>query len=131
MPLCWSHAEYVSLVRSRHDGVCFDRVEAAFQRYVANPVPSRYEIWSLRHRLRRMTGGKILRIVLPSEAIVVWSTDNWTHTNTAETVHQTDFGLWFADFPSSHWSDGSVFEFTCFWKTDQRWQGHNWQVKAI
>src|SRR5881397_685859 len=32
MPLCWSHAEYISLVRSRHDGVCFDRVEPAFQR---------------------------------------------------------------------------------------------------
>jgi len=30
MPLCWSHAEYVSLVRSRHDGVCFDRVEPRF-----------------------------------------------------------------------------------------------------
>ena len=29
MPLCWSHAEYISLVRSRHDGVCFDRVEPA------------------------------------------------------------------------------------------------------
>ncbi len=39
MPLCWSHAEYISLVRSRHDGVCFDRVEPAFQRYVVNPVP--------------------------------------------------------------------------------------------
>ena len=38
MPLCWSHAEYVSLVRSAHDGVCFDRVEPAFQRYVVNPV---------------------------------------------------------------------------------------------
>ncbi|HUC83647.1 MAG TPA: glycoside hydrolase family 15 protein, partial [Candidatus Acidoferrales bacterium] len=34
MPLCWSHAEYISLVRSRRDGVCFDRVEPAFQRYV-------------------------------------------------------------------------------------------------
>jgi glucoamylase len=39
MPLCWSHAEYICLVRSRHDGVCFDRVEPAFQRYVVNPVP--------------------------------------------------------------------------------------------
>jgi glucoamylase len=33
MPLCWSHAEYVSLVRSAHDGICFDRVEPAFQRW--------------------------------------------------------------------------------------------------
>jgi glucoamylase len=57
MPLCWSHAEYVSLVRSHHDGVCFDRVEPAFQRYVVNPVESRYEIWSLRHPLRRMSHG--------------------------------------------------------------------------
>src|SRR5205814_7907169 len=52
MPLCWSHAEYVALVRSRHDGVCFDRVEAAFQRYVLNPLPSRYEIWSLRYSIQ-------------------------------------------------------------------------------
>ena len=39
MPLCWSHAEYISLVRSRHDGVCFDRVEPAFRRYVVEPGP--------------------------------------------------------------------------------------------
>src|SRR5258708_26631859 len=77
MPLCWSHAEYVSLVRSRHDGVCFDRVEPAFQRYVATPVRSRHEIWSLRHPLRRVSRGKILRIILAAEATVVWSTDDW------------------------------------------------------
>src|SRR5881296_3799899 len=64
MPLCWSHAEYISLVRSRHNGVCFDRVEPAFQRYVVNPVQSRHEIWNLRHPLRRMARGKILRIIL-------------------------------------------------------------------
>src|SRR6266487_3767152 len=64
MPLCWSHAEYVSLVRSRHDGVCFDRVEPAYQRYVVNPVGNRYEIWSLRHPLRRISRSKILRIIL-------------------------------------------------------------------
>jgi len=77
MPLCWSHAEYVSLVRSRHDGVCFDRVEPAFQRYVVNPVASRHEIWSVRHPLRRMARGKILRIILAGEATIRWSTDDW------------------------------------------------------
>jgi len=75
MPLCWSHAEYISLVRSRHDGVSFDRVEPAFQRYVVNPVQSRHEIWSLRHPLRRMARGKILRIILAAEATITWSTD--------------------------------------------------------
>ena len=53
MPLCWSHAEYISLVRSRHDGVCFDRIEPAFQRYVAKPVTSRHEMWTLRHQIRQ------------------------------------------------------------------------------
>jgi glucoamylase len=131
MPLCWSHAEYVSLVRSRHDGVCFDRVEAAFQRYVANPVPSRHEIWSLRHTLRRASRGKILRIILEAEATIVWSMDGWAHTNTTETTHQSELSLWFADFPTADWPDSSVFEFTCFWKSNQRWQGNNWQVSLV
>ncbi len=75
MPLCWSHAEYVSLVRSAHDGVCFDRVEPAFQRYVVNPVVSRHEMWSFRHSIRRMPPGQILRLIVEAEATVVWSDD--------------------------------------------------------
>ena len=73
MPLCWSHAEYVSLVRSRHDGVCFDRVEPAFQRYVVNPVRSRHEIWSFRYQLRRLPHGRILRLIVAAEATIVVS----------------------------------------------------------
>src|SRR2546426_5765253 len=70
--------------RSRHDGVCFDRVEPAFQRYVVNPVPNRHEIWSLRHPSRRMVRGKILRIILALEATIGWSTDDWAHTNQSD-----------------------------------------------
>jgi glucoamylase len=131
MPLCWSHAEYISLVRSRHDGVCFDRVEPAFQRYVVNPVPSRHEIWSLRHQLRRMPRGKILRIILPAEAAIVWSTDDWAHTNQSDTTLQPELNLSFADFPTADWPTGSVFEFTCFWKRAQHWQGRNWRVSVL
>jgi glucoamylase len=131
MPLCWSHAEYVSLVRSRHDGVCFDRVEPAFQRYVVNPVPSRYEIWTLRHPLRRVSRGKVLRIILAAEATIAWSTDGWAHTSKAEPGHANELDLWFADFPTAEWPVGSVLSFTCFWKGEQRWQGHNWQVSMV
>src|SRR4029077_7030057 len=88
MPLCWSHAEYISLVRSRHDGVCFDRVEPAYQRYVVNPVSSRHEIWTPRHRLKRMPRGKILRIVLAAEATVVWSRDHWATASQFDTAHE-------------------------------------------
>jgi len=131
MPLCWSHAEYVSLVRSCHDGVCFDRIEPAYQRYVVNPAQSRYEIWSLRHALRNVPRGKILRIILASEATVVWSTDNWAQTNKSQTIHQDGLNLWFADFPTADWAAGSVFVFTIFWKREQRWEKHNWEVHVL
>jgi glucoamylase len=128
MPLCWSHAEYVSLVRSRHDGVCFYRVEPAYQRYVVNPVKSRYEIWSLRHPLRRVSRGKILRIILAAEATIVWSTDNWARTNQSQTIHQNELDLWFADFPTADTPPGSVFTFALFWKRDHRWENRSWQI---
>src|SRR6266513_2760792 len=122
MPLCWSHSEYVSLVGSRHDGVCFDRVEPAFQRYVVNPVQSRHEMWSLRHRLQRVSRGKILRIILAAEATIVWSTDDWARTNRSDTTHESGLNLWFADFPTAELPEGSVFTFTSLWKRDQRWE---------
>jgi glucoamylase len=128
MPLCWSHAEYVSLVRSRHDGVCFDRVEPAFQRYVVNPVSSQHEIWSLRHPLRRTSRGKVLRIILATEAVIVWSIDAWARTNKSETTHEGGLDLWVADFPTMDWEIGTVFTFTFFWKREHRWHGQNWQV---
>jgi len=128
MPLCWSHAEYVSLVRSRHDGGCFYRVLPAHQRYVVNRVQSRYEIWTLRHALRRVAHGKILRIVLDAEATVVWSIDEWARHNESETKQQKELNLWFADFPTAEWPVSSTLAFTFFWKGDQRWEGRNWQT---
>jgi glucoamylase len=131
MPLCWSHAEYVSLVRSRHDGVCFHRVDPAYRRYVTNPGPSRYEIWTLRHALRRISRDKILRIILAEEAAITWSTDNWQRTNESQMTHQNALNLWFADFPTTGWSVGSLFVFTLFWKRNQRWENRNWQVSVV
>jgi glucoamylase len=131
MPLCWSHAEYISLVRSRHDGVCFDRIEPAYQRYVANPVPSRHEFWTQRHRLQRMPHGKILRIVLAAKATVIWSTDGWGQSHHAEMTLEPGLGLWFADFHSGEWPAGTKFAFSLFWEREQRWEGRDWEVQAL
>jgi glucoamylase len=130
MPLCWSHAEYISLVRSRHDGVCFDRIEPAFQRYVAKPVASRHEIWSLRHPARRILQGKTFRLILAIEATVIWSTDNWTHVHESQTLHQTELNLWFCDLPTAKLPAGTTVEFTLLWTHEARWHGHNWQVNV-
>jgi glucoamylase len=131
MPLCWSHAEYVALVRSRRDGVCYDRIEPAFQRYVLNPVQNQYEIWSIRHPLRLVPRGKILRIIVAAEATILWSMNDWARTQRLETSHESELNLWFADFPTAEWPQGSAFAFTFFWKPDQRWEGRNWQVNIL
>src|SRR5258706_2395752 len=36
MPLCWSHAEYIGLVRSRHDGAASNESTSPFQAYELN-----------------------------------------------------------------------------------------------
>lgn len=128
MPLCWSHAEYVSLVRSAHDGVCFDRVEPAFQRYVLNPVVNRHEIWTFRHPLRRMPQGKILRIIVEANAMIVWSVDDWANTNKVDTANNCALDLWFADLPTENCAGGTAIVFTMFWKDAQRWEGRNVSV---
>jgi len=128
MPLCWSHAEYVSLVRSAHDGICFDRVEPAFQRYVVNPRRSRYEIWNFRHRLRRLFPGRILRLIVAVDAIIVWSANDWANTNRTDAINNSVLNLWFADLPTDNCPAGLVIEFTFFWKEAQRWEGRNYKV---
>jgi glucoamylase len=128
MPLCWSHAEYVSLVRSRHDGVCFDRIEPAYQRYVAKPVASRHEIWLLKHPLQRVERRKILRIILAAEATIVWTADDWATKDSVDMTRNETFDLWFADLATGKLPSGTMVEFTFFWKADQRWEGRNWQI---
>ena len=130
MPLCWSHSEYISLVRSAHDGMCFDRVEPAFQRYVAHPVKNSREMWSLRHPIRHIWAGQILRLIIAEDATIIWSADGWASTNKMESTPVSALNLWFADLPAESHPEGSVIEFTFFWKKNQRWEGQNYSVKV-
>jgi glucoamylase len=131
MPLCWSHAEYLTLVRSRHDGVSFGRVEAAYQRYVVNRVRSRHEIWTLRHPIRRMPKGKTLRVILPAEAVIVWTIDDWKRSNESQANYVDELNLWFVDFPTAELAGESPVEFTFFWKREKRWEGRNFRVEVV
>jgi glucoamylase len=131
MPLCWSHAEYVSLVRSRHDSVCFDRVDAAYERYVANRVRSRHEVWTLRHPIRRMPQGKTLRVILPADAVIVWTTDDWKQPNESGATYVGDLNLWFVDLPTAQLAGESQVEFTFSWKREKRWEGPNFRVEVF
>jgi glucoamylase len=130
MPLCWSHSEYLSLVRSAHDGVCFDRVDPAYQRYVIKPAPGKHEAWTPRHRLQRIPQGKTLRLILSDEVEVVWSADGWATTNRTAGRQIPTLGLWVLDLPTENNIADSEIEFTFFWPNAQRWEGHNYSVKV-
>ena len=128
MPLCWSHAEYVSLVRSAHDGVCFDRIEPAFQRYVVHRTKHSHEMWSARHPIRRMPRGRTLRLIVVADADIVWSANDWGSANTTKTSAMGELNLWFADLPTENCPEGSSIQFTFFWKEGGRWEGRNYSV---
>ena len=78
-----------------------------------------------------MPRGKILRIILPAEATILWSTDDWVRTNKSKTANESGLNLWFVDFPTEDWPVRSTFTFTCFWERDERWEGQNWQVSVV
>ena len=128
MPLCWSHAEYLSLVRSAHDGVVFDRVEPAFQRYVVERVEHSHEMWSARHPIRRMPRGRILRLIVGADASIVWCSDGWSSTNQTAATAVGGVNLWFADLATQDCPEGALVEFTFFWREANRWEGRNYSV---
>ena len=125
MPLCWSHAEYVTLVRSHKDGVCFDRIEPVYQRYAKAATGSKIEMWTFAHQLQRINPGKWLRIITEKAATIHWSFDGWATANDLQTC-DTRFGCWFADLPSHRLDAGARIDFTLLWQ--ERWEGKDFQV---
>jgi len=126
--LCWAHAEYVSLVRSAHDGVCFDRVEPAFQRYAVKRAKNSHEMWSACHPISQMPAGQVLRLIVAADATIHWSADNWASANKTDTTQIRALKVWFADLPAKDCPANSKIEFTFFWKEARRWEGRNYSV---
>lgn len=125
MPLCWAHAEYVTLVRSHKDGVCFDRIEPAYQRYAKAGMGSKIEIWTLGHQPKRILPGKTLRIITERGATIHWSFDGWATANDLET-RDAGFDCWFGDLPSDRLEAGVRIVFTFLWA--ERWEGRDFEV---
>lgn len=128
MPLCWSHAEYISLVRSARDGVCFDRIDPVHHRYVKNGQGSAVEIWTLAHQLQHIPGKKTLRLIIDADAAITWSADGWASQHEVDAQHLSALNLWFVDLPAAKSPAGAVIEFTFFWKESQQREGQNYSV---
>jgi glucoamylase len=128
MPLCWSHAEYLALVRSRKDGVPFDRISLAYERYALKQTVNRFEIWTFAHQVQRIFSGKILRLIFATPAVVRWSADGW-NTVHDQAAAESRLGCWFADLPSASLAPGGSISFTFHWQ--QRWEGRDFHVQIV
>ncbi len=128
MPLCWSHAEYLALLRSQRDGKVFDRIETAYQRYANGRREFQYEMWSHRYRRDAVLPGKTLRLVAAAAARVLWTTDNWATQMEGDAAPTGLTNLWYMDLPTEKLPPGSVVEFTFFWSGSQNWEGSNFRI---
>ncbi|MEO6995176.1 MAG: glucoamylase, partial [Lacunisphaera sp.] len=128
MPLCWAHAEYLSLVRSHKDGVCFDRPEPVYQRYVKKKTGSTVEMWTFRRQPGSIAAGKTLRLITAAPANVHWSADGWKTTNDNRTT-DTGLGCWFVDLATKDLRVGAEVAFTFQWSGG--WEGTNYTVAIV
>ena len=126
MPLCWAHAEYLSLVRSHKDGVCFDLIEPVYRRYAKAGTGSKIEIWTLAHQPQRIAQGKTLRIITEKEAAIHWSFDGWATVNDLVT-RDVGIGCWFGDLSSGQLQAGARIVFTLL--RQEGWEGKDFQVE--
>jgi glucoamylase len=87
-------------------------------------------MWSACHPIRHIPPGQILRLIVAADAHVVWSADDWAGTHKADTTRISALNVWFVDLPTEKCLDGSVIEFTFFWKEARRWEGRNYSVEV-
>ena len=127
MPLCWAHAEYLSLVRSSHDRVCFDRIEAVYQRYAKARTQGNMEMWTFAHPSAEMREGRGLRIIVEQSANIHWSVDAWATTGVLDTS-ACGLGMHWADLPTAPLPPGTRVVFTFHWTVANRWEGRDFST---
>lgn len=114
MPLVWAHAEYLKLCRSLSDGEVFDMPPQTSQRY-SQPPELVWTIWSTNHKIRSMSAGSQLRLLLDEPASVRWSVDGWNSEEKSIT-RVNELGIHFADLSTRHLKAGTVILMKIEWE---------------
>lgn len=128
MPLCWAHAEFISLVRSQKDGRCFDRIEPVYQRYARGKQASNLEIWTFAHQPVQVARGKTLRVIGEAAGSVHWSIDNWA-TRQDTPMQENELNLFSVDILCESFRDAELLTFTFHWEDGDRWEGKDYVVR--
>jgi glucoamylase len=109
MPLCWAHAEYLTLVRSSKDGAGFDLLPPVYDRYVRKKTANRVEIWTLAHQPPSIRKGKTLRIITAGPVTVRWSIAG---ASALVEGRSTRLDCWFVDLPTEKLGAGARLVFS-------------------
>ena len=130
MPLCWAHAEYMSLVRSASDAALFGLIKPVHDRYVSSRPSSTHQMWSLVHQVGVMPSGKTLRVITKGPAIVRYSFNDSLDAAGEITTESTALGCSYADLPSQPLSLGSNITFNILTDSEQDGKAHQIEVIA-
>src|SRR5262245_14551212 len=126
VPLIWAHAEYVKLQRSAADGTVFDRIDAAYDRYVAgNGQHHAMEVWKGNRQVPAAAPGTLLRIQASAPFLLPWTSDAWQHPNDTRS-RTTGGGIEFVDIVLPH--QDAPIQFTFLWVEEHRWEGKGYTV---
>ena len=126
-PLCWAHAEYIKLVRSRRDGRVFDCPEPVWDRYIRRGVKSALTVWKFNHKVRTAPATGRLRIEVYAPAALHWSADGWRKVR-HDPCEPVGHGVWAYEFPPGALRRGKSLAFTFYWPEENRWEGQDFVV---
>lgn len=129
MPLCWAHAEYVSLLRSTRDGRLFPLIEPVAERYLSSGGRGDLEVWKPIRQVREVAQGSTLRIQAPARFDLVWTDDEWQHTHGTEAT-ETILGISYVDIPIAEDQQAPI-RFTFHWTDDDHWEGRDYEVRVV
>jgi glucoamylase len=129
LPLVWSHAEYIKLLRSEHDAAVFDLIAPVRKRYIDGGITTGIQVWTFKQKLRELEPEYPLRIEVYAPGSMRWSADNWI------TVHDTelaDAGLdvYVHAFERGQFTHAVALKFTFYWNNVKRWEGQDFSVRV-
>ncbi len=127
MPLVWAHGEFIKLYHSLASGNPVDRPSATWARYQGKKPKLDYDIWSATVRLREISAGNRLYVMLRGPARVHWGVDGWTNPVDVETK-DTGLGAHVAELQTGELKPGQTIQFTFYWCEDQAWEGVDYEV---
>jgi len=126
MPLLWAHSEYLKLQRSAADGKVFDRIEAAYNRYVVGSLErNAIEVWKFNRQVPAVPAGALLRIQADMPFLLHWTSDEW-QSSTDTRSQATALGIEYADIRVPQ---NGLIRFTFLWIGENRWEGKDYDVK--